>query len=42
MQMVIQMPVFFAAMQYSLAYLLCGGGVVGAVGVYAVAKMLGK
>jgi len=42
MQTLIQVPVLFAAVQYSLAYLLCGGGVVGAVGVYAVAKMLGK
>ena len=42
MQVLDQMPVVFAAIQYSLAYLLCGGGVVGAVGVYAVAKMLGR
>jgi hypothetical protein len=42
MQYLDQMPVLFAAIQYSLAYMLCGGGIVGAVGVYAVAKMLGK
>ncbi len=42
MQYLDQMPVFVAAIQYSLAYMLCGGGVVGAVGIYAVAKMLGK
>ena len=42
MQVLEQMPVLFAAVQYSLAYMLCGGGVVGAVGIYAVAKMLGK
>ena len=42
MQSLVQMPELFAAIQYSLAYLLCGGGVVGAIGVYVVAKMLGK
>ena len=31
-----------AAIQYSLAYMLCGGGVVGAVVVFIGAKMLGK
>jgi hypothetical protein len=36
------MPILFAAAQYSLAYLLCGGGVVGAIVIYVVAKMLGK
>ena len=42
MQTLDQIPVVFAAIQYSLAYLLCGGGVVGAVGIYVVAKMLGR
>ncbi len=42
MQAINEMPVVFAAIQYSLAYLLCGGGVVGAIGVYIVAKMLGR
>jgi hypothetical protein len=42
MQAIDQVPVVFAAIQYSLAYLLCGGGVVGAIGVYIVAKMLGR
>jgi hypothetical protein len=42
MQALEQMPIVLAAIQYSLAYMLCGGGVVGAVGVYAVAKMLGR
>jgi hypothetical protein len=36
------MPVVFAAAQYSLAYLLCGGGVVGAIAIYIGAKALGK
>jgi hypothetical protein len=35
-------PIFFAAAQYSLAYLLCGGGLLGAIGIYVVAKMMGK
>ena len=42
MQALVQIPVLFAAAQYSLAYLLCGGGLVGAIGIYIVAKMLGK
>ncbi len=42
MQALDQMPVLVAAVQYSLAYLLCGGGVMGAIGIYIVAKMLGR
>jgi hypothetical protein len=42
METLTQIPVLFAAAQYSLAYLLCGGGIVGAAGIYVVAKMLGK
>ncbi len=42
MQSLIHMPILFGAIQYSLAYLLCGGGVVGAIGVYIVAKVLRK
>jgi len=42
MQALEQMPILFGAIQYSLAYLLCGGGILGAAGVFAVAKMLGK
>ncbi len=42
MQALEQMPILFGAIQYSLAYMLCGGGIVGAIGVYAAAKMLGK
>jgi hypothetical protein len=37
-----QMPLLFAAIQYSLIYLLLGGGVFGAVVIYIIAKMLGK
>ena len=32
----------FAAAGYSLIYLLCGGGLGGAVLIFIVAKMLGK
>jgi len=35
-------PVVFAAIEYSALYMLCGGGVVGAVVIYGVAKALGK
>jgi hypothetical protein len=31
-----------AAYRYSLAYLLCGGGILGAIGIYIGAKLLGK
>ncbi len=31
-----------AAAGYSLIYLLCGGGLFGAVVIFVVAKMLGK
>jgi hypothetical protein len=42
MQALEQMPILVGAIQYSLAYMLCGGGVVGAIGVFIVAKMFGK
>ena len=42
MQALEHAPVFFAAIQYSLAYMLCGGGVIGAIVIYGVAKMMGK
>ncbi|AGA26814.1 hypothetical protein [Singulisphaera acidiphila] len=42
MQTLAMMPVLVAAAQYSLIYLLLGGGVMGAAGIYVVAKMLGK
>jgi hypothetical protein len=35
-------PVVFAAIQYSLLYMLCGGGLVGAAVVYGIAKAAGK
>lgn len=42
MDTISQVPVLFAAIQYSLLYLLLGGGLFGAVVVYIVAKMLGR
>lgn len=35
-------PILFAAAGYSLIYLLGGGGLVGAILIFVVAKMFGK
>ena len=37
-----QPSIILAAAEYSLIYLLAGGGVFGAVIIYAVAKMIGR
>jgi hypothetical protein len=37
-----QVPIVVAAAQYSLIYLLLGGGFGGAIVIYIVAKVLGK
>lgn len=42
MQHFAQLPLLFAAAQYSLLYLLLGGGFFGAIIIYIVAKGLGK
>lgn len=42
MQTISQMPIFVAAIQYSLIYLLLGGGFFGAVVIYVAAKALNK
>jgi hypothetical protein len=42
MQAISQVPVLVAAVQYSIIYMLLGGGVFGAIVVYFVAKVLGK
>jgi hypothetical protein len=42
METLTQMPVLFAAIQYSLLYMLFGGGLFGAFVIYVAAKMLGK
>lgn len=39
---VLAQPVLFAAAGYSLVYLLAGGGVFGAIVIFAIAKMMGK
>ena len=42
METITQMPVVVAAIQYSLIYMLLGGGLGGAVVIYIVAKVLGR
>ena len=42
MEMMTQMPIMVAAAQYSLIYMLLGGGFGGAIVIFIVAKMLGK
>ena len=42
MHLLDQMPVFYAAAQYSLLYLLCGGGLAGAAVIYVVARAMGR
>ena len=42
MQAIEQMPVLVAAAQYSLIYLLLGGGFFGAAVIYVIAKAMGK
>lgn len=41
MEIMVSAPLLAAA-GYSLVYLLAGGGVVGALIIFAIAKMLGK
>ena len=36
-----QVPVLYAAIEYSLIYMLLGGGFFGAIVIYVVAKALG-
>jgi hypothetical protein len=35
-------PLVVGAIQYSIIYMLFGGGIVGAIVIYIVAKMLGR
>jgi hypothetical protein len=42
MDTITQFPVVVAAVQYSILYMLLGGGLGGAVVVYVVAKVLGR
>ncbi len=42
METIVHMPMLVAAIQYSIIYMLLGGGVFGAIVVYFVAKILGR
>jgi len=42
MHAIAQMPVVYAAIEYSLLYMLFGGGLIGAAVIYGVAKAFGK
>ena len=42
MQALVQLPLVYAAIQYSILYMLCGGGIMGAAVIYVVAKALNK
>jgi hypothetical protein len=42
MEMLVQSPMLFAAAGYSLIYMLGGGGIVGAIIVFVIAKMIGR
>ena len=42
MEALSQMPIFVAAIQYSLIYMLLGGGIVGAAVIFVAAKAIGK
>jgi hypothetical protein len=37
-----QMPVVYAAIEYSMLYMLFGGGIIGAAVIYGVARAMGK
>ena len=42
MEIMTQMPIVVAAIQYSVIYMLLGGGLGGAIVIYIVAKVLGR
>jgi hypothetical protein len=42
MQAIDQIPMLYAAAEYSLLYLLFGGGLFGAVVIYFIARAMGK
>jgi len=42
MEMLIHSPMLFAAVGYSLIYMLGGGGLFGAIVIFVIAKMLGR
>ena len=37
-----QPPIVYAAIGYSIIYMLLGGGLMGAIVIFIIAKMLGK
>jgi hypothetical protein len=42
MEMLIHSPPLIAAVGYSLIYMLGGGGLLGAIVIFIIAKMLGR
>jgi hypothetical protein len=42
MDLVSQTPILVAAIQYSILYMLLGGGLFGAIVIYVIAKLLGR
>jgi hypothetical protein len=42
MLIIAQLPVVFAAIEYSMLYMLFGGGIIGAAVIYGVARAMGK
>ena len=42
MEMLMLYPPLFAAVGYSLVYLLAGGGIFGAIVIFVIAKMFGR
>lgn len=42
MEFAIAIPTLMAAAEYSLIYMLLGGGIGGAIVIYLIARMLGK
>ena len=42
MLLLAQPPILFAAIGYSILYLLFGGGLMGAIVIFIIAKMLNK
>ena len=42
METLVQAPLLVGAIQYSLLYMIFGGGLFGAMVIFVIAKMLGK
>lgn len=39
---ILALPILYAAAGYSIVYLLAGGGIVGAIVIFFLAKLLGQ